>query len=198
MQILHLSRRHHPEPIRDHAHGKQASICSRPKKRRGCIMVHAKARRREGGVVRDVEELASIAIDCGIRLHKELGPGLLESVYEAVMAASLARRGLKVDRQRPIQIEYDGMVIGEGFRADLLVEDRLIIEIKSIERLAPVHGRQLLTYLRLARQPLGLLMNFGGETFREGLKRVVNNHGPFASSRLRVNRNPASGPRAAG
>jgi GxxExxY protein len=142
----------------------------------------------------DVEELASISIDCGLKLHKDLGPGLLESVYEAIIAASLARRGLSVERQKPIPIEYDGMVLGEGFRADVLVEGRLIIEIKSIERLAPVHGRQLLTYLRLTKQPLGLLMNFGAGTFREGLKRVVNNHGPFASSRLRVNQNPAGEP----
>jgi GxxExxY protein len=156
-------------------------------------MVHAKTRRREGGVVRDLEELASVAVDCGFKLHKELGPGLLESVYEAVMAASLARRGLAVDRQRPIPIEYDGMMLGEGFRADLLIEGRLIIEIKSIDRLAPVHGRQLLTYLRLTKQPLGLLMNFGGGTFREGLKRVVNNHDAFASSRLRVNQIAAGG-----
>jgi GxxExxY protein len=137
--------------------------------------------------VRDVEELASIAVDCGLKLHQQLGPGLLESVYEAVMAASLARRGVAVERQKPIPIEFDGMLLGEGFRADLLLEERLIIEIKSIDRLAPVHGRQLLTYLRPAKQPLGLLMNFGGGTFREGLKRVVNNHGPFAPSRLCVN-----------
>lgn len=135
----------------------------------------------------DVEEIAAIAIDCGPRLHRELGPGLLESVYEAVMAASLARRGLSVERQKPIPIIFDGLALGEGFRADLLVEGQLIIEIKSADRLAPVRGRQLLTYLRLAKQPLGLLMNFGGETFREGLKRVVNNHNPFAPSRLRVN-----------
>ena len=137
--------------------------------------------------MRDVEELATLAIDCGLKIHKELGPGLLESVYEAVLAASLARLGLLVDRQVPIEIEYDGMVLGEGFRADLLVDGQLIIEIKSIERLAPVHGKQLLTYLRLAKQPLGLLLNFGGETFREGIKRVVNNHTGFAPSRLRVN-----------
>lgn len=137
--------------------------------------------------MRDVEELARVSVDSGLRIHKELGPGLLESVYEAVLAASLARGGLIVERQKPIEIEYDGMILGEGFRADILVEGRLIIEIKSVERLAPVHGKQLLTYLKLARQPLGLLMNFGGETFREGLKRVVNNHGPFAPSRLRVN-----------
>src|SRR4051812_28248055 len=140
--------------------------------------------------MRDVEELARIAVDCGLKLHKELGPGLLESVYEAVMQASLVRRGLVVERQRPILIEYDGMILGEGFRADLLVEGQLIIEIKSMDRLAPVHGRQLLTYLRLAKQPLGLLMNFGGETFREGLKRVINSHGPFAPSRLCVNQIP--------
>jgi GxxExxY protein len=135
----------------------------------------------------DLEELAALAIDCGLMIHKELGPGLLESVYEAVLAASLMRRDLRVERQKPIQIEYDGMALGEGFRVDLLVDGRLIVEIKSIDRLAPVHGRQLLTYLRLAKLPLGLLMNFGGETFREGLKRVVNNHTDFASSRLRVN-----------
>ena len=153
-------------------------------------MVHAKARRREGREgrhMRDVEELASEAIDCGLKIHKELGPGLLESVYEAVMAAALSRRGLVVERQKPIAIEYDGLQLGEGFRADLMIEGRLIIAIKCSDRLAPVHGRQLLTYLRLAKQPLGLLMNFGGETFREGLRRVVNNHSSFASSRLRVN-----------
>src|SRR3954452_10268373 len=160
----------------------------------GSAMVHAKARRREGERSMDVEEVAAVAIDCGLRLHRELGPGLLESVYEAVMAASLARRGLGVERQKPIPIVFEDLVLGEGFRADLLVEGQLIIEIKSVDRLAPVHGRQLLTYLRLARQPLGLLMNFGGETFREGLKRVVNSHGSFAPSRLCVNRAPASEP----
>ncbi|HEU0135209.1 MAG TPA: GxxExxY protein [Allosphingosinicella sp.] len=134
-----------------------------------------------------VEEVAAIAVDCGINVHKKLGPGLLESVYEAVLEASFVRRGLRVERQKPIPIEFEGMHLGDGFRADLLVEEKLIIEIKSTERLAPVHGKQLLTYLRLARQPVGLLMNFGGETFREGLQRVVNNHTSFAPSRLRVN-----------
>lgn len=136
--------------------------------------------------MRDLEEVARLAVDSGLKVHKELGPGLLESVYEAVLAASLARGGLVVERQKAIPIEYDGMVL-DGFRADLMVEGRLIIEIKSIERLAPVHGKQLLTYLRLAKQPLGLLMNFGGETFREGVKRVVNAHKNFAPSRLCVN-----------
>jgi GxxExxY protein len=137
--------------------------------------------------MRDVEDLAGIAIDCGIRIHKDLGPGLFESVYETVLAASLRRRGLTVDRQKPIEFEFDGILFRDACRADLLVEGCLIIEIKSADRLLPVHGKQLLTYLRLAQQPLGLLMNFGGETFREGLKRVVNNHHPSAPSRLRVN-----------
>jgi len=118
---------------------------------------------------------------------RDLGAGLLESVYEAILAASLRKNALKVERQKPIAIEYEGLRLAEGFRADLLVEDQLIIEIKSLERLAPVHGKQLLTYLRLSKQPLGLLMNFGGETFREGIKRVVNDHKNFAPSRRRVN-----------
>ena len=126
--------------------------------------------------MRDVEDLARIAVDCGFRVHKGLGPGLLESVYEAVMAASLLRAGLAVERQMPVAIEFDGMILGEGFRIDLLVEGQLLIEIKSVERLAPVHSKQLLTYLRLSKRPLGLLMNFGGATFREGVRRIANNY----------------------
>ena len=138
----------------------------------------------------DIEEMARVAIDCGLKIHVDLGPGLLESFYESALAAAMTRRGLSVERQRPISIEYEGALL-DAFRADLLVERMLIIEVKSVERLAPVHGKQLLTYLRLMEQPLGLLMNFGSATFREGLKRVVNNH-DFASSRLRVNRSLGS------
>jgi GxxExxY protein len=138
-------------------------------------------------MVNDVEELARVAVDCGFKIHSDLGPGLLESVYETVLAGSLAQAGVLVERQKPIAIEYNGMVFGDGFRADLLINGALIVEIKSVERIAPVHGKQLLTYLRLAKQPLGLLMNFGAATFREGVKRIVNNHTNFASSRLRVN-----------
>ena len=126
----------------------------------------------------DIEELASIAVDCGFHLHKGLGPGLLESVYEAVMADQLTRKGLHVVRQAPIPIRYDGVTLAEAFRADLLIEGRLLIELKSVERLSPLHGKQVLTYLRLLDMPLGLLINFGGETFKEGVKRVVNNHRP--------------------
>lgn len=138
----------------------------------------------------DVEELAKAAVDCGFRIHKELGPGLLESVYEAVLASALARTGLLVERQKPLPISFEGVQISEGYRVDLLVEGKLIIEVKSVERLVPVHGKQLLTYLRLAKQPLGLLMNFGGETFKEGVKRVANNY-LFAPSRLCVNPLPS-------
>ena len=141
-----------------------------------------------------LEEYARLAVDCGLHIHRDLGPGLLESVYEVVLEASLVRLGLPVQRQKLIDIEYDGMLLREGFRADLLVGGALIIEVKSVERFAPVHGKQLLTYLRLTKQPLGLLMNFGAPTFREGLKRIVNNHRDVASSPLRVNRSgPNSG-----
>jgi GxxExxY protein len=127
----------------------------------------------------DVEELARTTIDCGFHIHKKLGPGLLESVYETVLAASLRRRGLRVEQQKPIAIHFDGLSIAEGFRADLVIEGSLIVEVKSVERTAPVHAKQLLTYLRLTEQPLGLLMNFGCETFREGLKRVLNGPSGF-------------------
>jgi GxxExxY protein len=131
----------------------------------------------------DIEELARATIDCGFHIHKRLGPGLLESVYEAVLAASLEQRSLRVERQKPISIQFDGLTIADGFRADLVIEDRLIIEVKSIERTAPIHAKQLLTYLRLTEQPLGLLMNFGCETFREGVKRVVNGPSQFIPPR---------------
>jgi iron complex transport system substrate-binding protein len=140
---------------------------------------------RRGGVV-DREELARIAIDCGMRLHQDLGPGLLETVYELLLAAMIAERGVIVHRQKPIDIEYRGLAFKDAFRVDILLENALIIEIKSIESCGPVHSKQLLTYLRLTSQPLGLLMNFGAATFRDGLKRVVNQHIEFSSSRLRV------------
>ena len=123
-----------------------------------------------------IEELARIAIDCGFKLHSELGPGLLESVYEALLADSLRRRGLRVERQKAIPLRWNGVELDEGFRADLLVEDLLLIELKSVESVARVHGKQVLTYLRLMKLPLGLLMNFGSETFKEGLRRISNDY----------------------
>ena len=100
---------------------------------------------------------------------------MLESVYEVVLAHELKRRGLKVDRQVPVAIDFDGIKFDEGFRSDLIVEDKVIIELKSVENIAPVHKKQLLTYLRLTDKRLGLLINFGSELIRDGISRVVNN-----------------------
>lgn len=135
----------------------------------------------------EAEELSAIVVDAAFHIHKNLGPGLLESVYETVLARALVKRGLCVERQKPVTFEYDDMRFDEGLRLDLLVNGQLVVELKSVETLAPVHPKQLLTYLRLLKLPLGLLINFGSATFKEGCKRVVNNHQSFASSRLRVN-----------
>lgn len=127
-----------------------------------------------------LEDMARIAVDCGFKLHKALGPGLLESVYEVCLARSLSERGLIVERQKPIPIRFDGIIFEEGFRADLIIEGMLLIELKSTEHFAPVHAKQVLTYLRLMDLPLGLLMNFGASTFREGVKRLINDYvSPF-------------------
>jgi iron complex transport system substrate-binding protein len=122
----------------------------------------------------DVEVIARKAIEGGLFVHRQFGPGLLESVYEAVIATGLAREGLRVERQKPVPMQFEGVTYPESFRLDLFVEGRLIIEVKSTERNLPVCSKQLLTYLRLTEQSVGLLMNFGYPTFREGLKRVVN------------------------
>ena len=122
----------------------------------------------------NLNSLTSVVIEECIRIHRELGPGLLESVYETVLTAALERRGLKVDRQVPVDIKYDGMNFPNAFRIDLRVNDRLLLEIKSVERLVNVHAKQLLTYLRLTDTRLGLLLNFSGETMKEGIRRVAN------------------------
>ncbi|UCZ55554.1 GxxExxY protein [Desulfurispirillum indicum] len=136
---------------------------------------------------RDKEELSKIIVDCAYRMHVEIGPGLLESVYEAVLEKLLIEKNLKVSRQQTIPITVMGLSLDEGFRADLIVEDLLLVELKSIEQLAPVHAKQVLTYLRLLNLPLGLLLNFGASTFKEGCKRIVNGKQDFVSSCLRVN-----------
>lgn len=123
-----------------------------------------------------IEAVATQVVDAAYRLHRDLGPGLLESVYEVVLAKMLVDRGLHVERQVPVPIRFQGHTFDEGFRADILVEGFLILELKSIEELKTVHGKQLLTYLRLMNLPLGLLINFGAATFKEGVKRVANGH----------------------
>jgi iron complex transport system substrate-binding protein len=128
----------------------------------------------------EIEQIARTAVDCGYRLHKDTGPGLLESVYEILLAEGLRDAGLDCRRQVPVPIRYKGVVVDNAFKIDLLVENQLVIELKSVERIAPVHAKQLLTYLRLMDLPLGLLMNFGMETFKAGLQRVANDYvGPF-------------------
>ena len=119
-------------------------------------------------------EIAKIIVDAAFQIHKKIGPGLLETVYEVVLAHALKRRGLKVERQVPVAIVFDGIKFNEGFRADLIVEDKVIVELKSVEKVIPVHKKQLLTYLRLTDKKLGLLINFGSELIRDGISRVVN------------------------
>ena len=137
---------------------------------------------------RDKEEVSRIVVDCAFHLHKELGPGLLESVYEVVLAKRLEQAGLKVERQKSVPIMIDGMKFSEGFRADLLIEESLLVELKSVENIQPIHSKQVLTYLRLLDLPIGLLINFGAETFKEGVKRVVNGPQSLLASGLRINK----------
>ena len=119
-------------------------------------------------------EIASLVMDKAFLMHRELGPGLLESVYEVVLDRQLTETGLAVERQVPIPIRFQGITFDEGFRADLFVEKKVIIELKSVERLQPVHSKQLLTYLRLTGCRLGLLINFGENLMKDGFKRVAN------------------------
>lgn len=118
--------------------------------------------------------IGTIILDCAIELHRDLGPGLLETVYEVALARALARRGLRVRRQVDITFEYHGDRFDEGFRADLLVEDAVLVELKSVEHLAPVHKKQLLTYLKLSGLRLGYLLNFGELLLRDGITRIIH------------------------
>jgi len=118
--------------------------------------------------------IAKEIVDAAFRIHTTLGPGLLESVYHAVLAYELAQRGLQTVSQQAIPVVYGTIRIDIGFRADLIVEDRVIVEIKSVEVLAPVHKKQLLTYLKLADKRLGLLINFNAALIKDGITRIVN------------------------
>ena len=126
----------------------------------------------------NIDRISGDVLDLSIRLHRELGPGLLETVYETVLAAKLETLGYRVHRQRPIDIEFEGLRFTAAFRVDIVVDERLLIEVKSVEKLHPSHARQLLTYLRLARQPVGLLINFGGGMLKDGFRRIVNDYTP--------------------
>ena len=128
--------------------------------------------------------IAKEVVDAAFRVHTTLGPGLLESVYDAVLAYELSQRGRRTVRQQPIPVVYGNVRIDTGFRADLIVEDKVIVEIKSVETIAPVHKKQLLTYLRLADKRLGLLINFHVALIKDGITRVVNglDEGPHAKT----------------
>ena len=120
-------------------------------------------------------EIGTIVVDSAIAVHRELGPGLLETVYEVVLARELQERGMKIERQVPVAIEYKGVVFDEGFRADIIVEGKIILELKSVERVTAAHKKQVQTYLRLTGGKLGYLLNFGEALMKDGITRCVNN-----------------------
>jgi GxxExxY protein len=119
-------------------------------------------------------DLSALVIDTALDIHRRLGPGLLESVYQEILLHELRKRGLRVEKEVPIPVIWDDVKLDVGFRADLVVNNLLIVELKSIEAVAPVHKKILLTYLRLADLRLGLLINFGMELLKDGISRVVN------------------------
>jgi GxxExxY protein len=119
-------------------------------------------------------EIAKIVVDAAYRLHKHFGPGLHETVYEVCLAHELKKRGLQVERQKPVSVQYDSITFEEGFRADMIVEGKVVLELKAVEELHPIHKKQLLTYLRLMDKRLGLLINFDCELIKDGIVRVVN------------------------
>lgn len=122
----------------------------------------------------ELERIASDVVDASVKLHMKLGPGLLETVYEVILAKELERRGHRVERQKVVPIRYQDLVFDEGFRGDLIINDCLVVELKSVEKLLPVHSKQILTYLRLLDYRLGLLINFGEAVLKDGIKRIAN------------------------
>jgi len=131
--------------------------------------------RRQGAKIIPENDIGKIVVDVAVKVHKALGPGLLETVYELVLAHELSRRGLHVDRQVPVPIDYDGIRFDEGFRADMIVENKVILELKSVEKVVAAHKKQIQTYLRLTGYKLGYLLNFGEALMKHGITRAVNN-----------------------
>ena len=129
-------------------------------------------------IPRDVEEMATLAVDAAFAVHKELGPGLLESAYEACFAHELDLRSVRYQRQLPVPLTYKGKLIEVGFRAAVIIEQRLLIELKAVEGIIPVHHAQVITYLKILRLPLGLLINFNEVLVKDGIHRILNLHLP--------------------
>ncbi len=127
-------------------------------------------------------EIGTAVVDCAVQLHQDLGPGLLETVYEVTLARKLEMRGLIVQRQVPITIVYEGQEFEEGFRADLIINGKVIVELKSVEMIHPVHKKQLLTCLRLSGMKLGYLLNFGSPLMKDGITRTVHGAGTAGNS----------------
>ncbi|MCB2264035.1 MAG: GxxExxY protein [Candidatus Thiosymbion ectosymbiont of Robbea hypermnestra] len=119
-------------------------------------------------------DIGKIVVDCAIQMHMELGSGLLETVYEVILAHQLQERGLRVERQVPIAIEFHGICFNEGFRADLIAENKVLLELKSVEQTTRTHKKQVLTYLRLTGMKLGYLLNFGEALMKDGISRIIN------------------------
>ncbi len=136
--------------------------------------------------MRDINQITGAIVDASYRLHTRIGPGLVESVYEAVLARTLEQQGLTVERQKAISFDLDGMRFEQAFRVDLLVEGSVVVECKSVEKLAPVHAKQVLTYLRLLNLPIGLLINFGAARLNDGVHRIVNSRTSAARAILDV------------
>ena len=122
-----------------------------------------------------INDTSGVIVDAAFKVHSLLGPGLLESAYEACLKHELLKRGLKVASQILLPVEYDGVAIDAGYRIDLLVEDTVVIELKAVEKIVPIHEAQLLTYLKLSGKKLGLLLNFNVLHMKDGIKRIVNN-----------------------
>ena len=137
----------------------------------------------------EIEHICSLIVDAAFKLHKDIGPGLLESAYETNLAATPEDIGLVVDRQVPIDIQYEQVHLPAAFRVDLLIEKRVIIEIKSVEKTLPVHAKQVITYLRLTNLTHGFVINFGTPMFKDGIKRLLNDRPSSVSSCLRANQN---------
>jgi GxxExxY protein len=123
----------------------------------------------------EINEVTGKIVDAAMKVHSILGPGLLEGAYEACLRHELTGRGLKVENQVLLPVEYDGVLVDAGYRLDLFVEDMVIIELKAVDRLAPIHEAQLLTYLKLSRKKVGLLLNFNVVQMKDGIRRMVNN-----------------------
>lgn len=137
-------------------------------------------------MVTNTDIISAEIVDAAYRIHKGLGPGLLESVYERVLARDLRRRGLSVECQRPVSFEYDGLTFEGGLTVDMLVNGVVVVELKAVEKIHPVYRRQTFTYLRLMSLEVGLLLNFGAALMKDGTYRIVNNYRPTPESRLRI------------